>query len=223
MDRARPFEYVYRLTANTLEELSYQEAVYDHQVLLNETWQSYVQRKGRLDELQDEHVKSVTRTWEEEEKARVEQRRFLNNAEAEGEKQIAVREEMLNQKRQLSEQNIAQLMAFEKQLLSGRIPCRHNLFVDFDDFQQLKFNLEQNVQMMAEHFLRTLSYEGEEALWTGLLIIGDCDRICCTMRLKDRLLREEEECRRLEEEKQRAIEERRYEEERRQKEMEEAE
>ncbi|AAZ13358.1 uncharacterized protein TEOVI_000673400 [Trypanosoma equiperdum] len=223
MDKARPFEYVYRLTANTIEELSYGEAVYDRQVLLNESWRSYATRKGRLDELERERVKWITRTWEEEEEVRVRQREVLDRAEAEGEKEIARREEKLRQRKQQSNKMVEHLMAHEERLHSSRIPCRHNLFVDFDDFQQLKFNLERNVVSTAENFLRVISCIGEEGLFEGLLIMGEYDNLYHSMRLADRLRREEEERRRLEEERLRAIEEQKRLEEMRQRELEEAE
>ncbi|RNE96988.1 uncharacterized protein Tco025E_09579 [Trypanosoma conorhini] len=223
MDKARPFEYVYRLPTTTIEELNYAEAVYDRQVLLNETWQSYALRKGRHGEVEDEHVKWITRTWEDEEQARVEQRRFLDQANAEGEEQIAAREAMLRSKQEKSAAAVAHMMAFQEKLISDRAVCRHNLYVDFDLLQSKKFIGEQNILALEEECLRLFQEAGLEGLSEGLFLHGDCHRIFCLMKLNDRLRKEEEERQRIAEERERAIEEERRREEERQKALEEAE
>ncbi|ESS62773.1 hypothetical protein TCDM_09548 [Trypanosoma cruzi Dm28c] len=223
MDKARPFEYVYRLPATTIEELRYAECVYDRQVLLNETWQSYALRKGRINEVDDEHVKWITRTWDEEEKARVDQRSLLDMSNAQGEKQIFAREENLMLKRKKSAATVAHIMAHQEHLLSDRIVCRHNLYVDFDLLQENKFIGEQNIIFIEEEFLRLFQEKGLDGFCDALFLISECHRIFCLMKLNSRLRREEEERRRIREEQERAIEEERKREELRQKELEEAE
>ncbi|EKF39656.1 hypothetical protein MOQ_000105 [Trypanosoma cruzi marinkellei] len=223
MDKARPFEYVYRLPATTIEELKYAECVYDRQVLLNETWQSYALRKGRIDEVDDEHVKWITRTWDDEEKARVDQRRFLDMSNAQGERQIFAREENLMSKRKKSAAAVAHIMAHQESLLTDRIACRHHLYVDFDLLQENKFIGEQNIIFLEEEFLRFFQERGLDGICDVLFLISECHRIFCLMKLNNRLRREEEERRRIKEEQERAIEEERRREELRQKELEEAE
>ncbi|KEG11327.1 hypothetical protein DQ04_02741120 [Trypanosoma grayi] len=223
MDKARSFEYVYRLPATTIEEVNYGEAVYDRQVLLNETWASYALRKGRLDEIEVEHVKWITRTWDEEEQARSKQHHVLSNAAAGGERQIAARNEKLRQKQDNSTRVVAHIMDFQQQVLADKVPSRHNLHVDFDVLQQRKFLGEQNIVSAAEQMLRFFIGEGENGLCIGLCFIGECHRILFSMRLRDRLQKEEEERQRIAEEHRRAIEEERLRKEIQQKEEEEAE
>ncbi|RNF01117.1 hypothetical protein TraAM80_07218 [Trypanosoma rangeli] len=223
MDKARPFEYVYRLPVTTVEELNYAEAVYDRQVLLNETWESYALRKNRPGEVEDEHVKWITRTWEDEEQARVKQQCFLDRANAQGEEQIAAREERLRLKQEKSAATVAHMMAFQEKLHADRVASRHNLYADFDLLQKKKFIGEQNVVAVEEECLRLSQEAGLVGLSESLFLHGDCHRIFCLMKLKDRLQKEEEERRRIEEERERAIEEERRREEQHQKELEEAE
>ncbi|ORC88883.1 uncharacterized protein TM35_000153140 [Trypanosoma theileri] len=223
MDKARPFEYVYRLPSSTLEELTYREAVYDRQVLLNETWESYALRKGRLKELEDEHVKWITRTWDDEEIARDEQRSVLEKADYEWKLESAAKEREMGRKKERSLKTVEKLMAFEERSFADRIPCRHNLYVDFDLFQQQKFIGEQNIISMAENMLRVFIEEAEDGICFGIALIGECNRIMYLTRLQDRLLKEEEERQRIAEEQRRLLEEEKRKEELRQKELEEAE
>ncbi|KAH9597297.1 hypothetical protein LSM04_008454 [Trypanosoma melophagium] len=223
MDKARPFEFVYRLPSSTVEELSYKEAVYDRQVLLNETWQSYALRKGRSEELEEEHIKWITRTWDDEEIAREKQRSALEETEHQWKLECAEKERELKSRQERSLRTIEKLMAFEERSFANRIPCHHNLYVDFDIFQRQKFIGEQNIVFLEENMLRIFIEEAEDGIYFGLGLIGECNKIMYLMRLRDRLLKEEEERQRIAEEERRRLEEEKRKEELRQKELEEAE
>ncbi|KAG8339884.1 hypothetical protein ERJ75_000422500 [Trypanosoma vivax] len=223
MDRARSFEYVYRLPANTLEELQTGEVVYDRQVLLNENWESYALRSGRPSEVNDSRAKWITRTWEDEEVVRVEQRLLLEEAAVRGEIEIAEKEATRTRRQERSSDVIAYLMACQEKLNANRIPRRHNLFVNYFELQQKMFGVEHKVISVAENYFRTFYIEGESGVYAGLQIILECERIFSQMKVEDRLRKEEEEKRRIEEERLRAIEEEKLREEMRQKELIEAE
>ena len=47
MDRARSFAFVKQVPRRTVQEVNYHDAVYDRQVLLNESWETFCYRTGR--------------------------------------------------------------------------------------------------------------------------------------------------------------------------------
>eukprot|EP00796_Vickermania_ingenoplastis_P003902 gene3902-2771_t len=81
MDKARYFEYVYRLPEANRDQLGYKEDVYDKQILLNEEWSAFAVRRGRgAAAAAEEHVKWITETWEECEQRKKSQREFLEDS-----------------------------------------------------------------------------------------------------------------------------------------------
>lgn len=224
MDKARYFEFVYRLPETNRSQLGHKEDVYDKQILLNEEWSAFATRKGRGEAVAaEEHVKWITETWEECEKRKKSQREFLEESDrvsAAHQKIVNLRK---NQRKEKSDATIAHLMCYQEEIDKTRTACRHNLYIDFKALQQERFRRERELLEFEEYFLRTKIEQWED---------GNTFLLGCAMHWnyeihdllrREREAREEAERLRIEEEKRRAEEERIRLEEQRKREEEEAE
>lgn len=224
MDKARYFEFVYRLPERNREELSFKEAVYDKQIELNEDWGEFAARKGRGEAVaSEEHVKWITETWEEFEERKRSQKKFLKKNNIASDEQQRISEARRQQKEIKSNGILEHVMKYQRDISSLRTPCRHNLFVDFQSLQQDRFHRERNVIETEEYFLRSQIEEWESCQSFIFSISLQWSFEIHDFARREREALEEAERQRLEEERKRAEEERIRIEEQRKRDEEEAE
>lgn len=224
MDRARYFEYVYRLPEDNRNQLKYKEDVYDKQMLLNEEWRGYATRCGKSPELvAEERAKWVTETWDEYEERKVFQKFFLEENAKASEVQQRVSEKRMALEREKSRLVIERLMQFQGQIDKTRMPSTHNLYVDFRAAQQNRFRAEREFVESHENILRIKLNEMEITLFLFMKDCAERSDAIHNLRFKEREAAEEKERQRMADEVKRAAEELIKQEEQRKREEEEAE
>lgn len=224
MDKARYFEYVYRLAESNRNQLSFKEDVFDKQILLNEEWSEFALRRGRGEAVAaEEHVKWITETWEECEERKHSQRLFLDESDRASEVQRRLSDDQKKKRKEKSNSVIGHLMRYQNEVDKSRTPCRHNLYVDFQALQQDRFRLEREMVEFEEYFIRTKIEEWENCQTFLLGCAMQWSYAIHDLAIREREAREEAERQRIEDEKKRAEEERIRLEEQRKRDEEEAE
>lgn len=208
MDKARYFEFVYRLPESNRVQLKYKEDVYDKQILLNEEWSSFALRCGRSPAVaSEEHVKWTTETWDEFEERKVHQKVFLE----ENEKASEVNRRMCDKRKELEMERsrlvVDHLMQFQARVDKAHTPSTHNLYVDFRAVQQNRFRTEREFVEAHENLLRVKIKEMENDLFVSLDVSAHWRYEICHLRRIEREMAEALEQQRLADEKRRAAEE----------------
>lgn len=223
MDKARYFEFVYRLPENNRIQQKYKEDVYDRQVLLNEEWTDFAARCGRSrEEAAEEHVKWITETWEDYMKRKVIQKIFLEENEDASQVQCRISEKRKEREIEKSCLVIDHLMNYQDKIDKTRIRSTHNLYVDFYGAQQIRFKAKREFVESHENLLRLKLRETENFLFLSLKTAARNSLLIKKLVFAERKAAEKAEQQRIEEEMKRAAEEQRRMEEQRKYEEEEA-
>lgn len=223
MDKARYFEFVYRLPEKNRIQLKYKEDVYDRQVLLNEEWADFAARCSRSrEEVAEEHVKWITETWEDYMKRKVLQRTFLLENDEASEVQWRISEKRKEREVEKSSAVIDHLMRYQDEIDKTRIRSTHNLYVDFYGAQQIRFKAEREFVESHENLLRQKLRETENYLLLSLKTAERNSSLIKKLVFTERKAAEKAEQQRIEDEMIRAAEEQRRMEEQRRYEEEEA-
>eukprot|EP00755_Sulcionema_specki_P028149 Sspe_Gene.89285::Locus_61075_Transcript_1_1_Confidence_1.000_Length_521::g.89285::m.89285 len=150
LERAMPFTFVHQLPRAKLDQVHRQEAVYDKQVLLNESWPHYCERTGRPEWILQEpqRDKWVTETWDEWEKRKRQQPElmngFFNELNAREQEELRRKEA----RRAKSERIVEDIARREKKREESFLPALHTLLIDFDE--KLKQEQEAERGALAE-------------------------------------------------------------------------
>lgn len=205
-----------QLAPTSIFQLEEREKVEDHLSLLHEPWFSFAQRSGTTpDQAEEIHTKFTAEDWESCGKRRAKQLftldAFFNKLFAE----IRQQEENVRKRHIKSKEVINYLISLEDQFQKTKIPCRHMLYVDFQEKQQQHFAAERNFVEAEEIYLRA-KIDGGETLFHYMLMEGDNqNKIVSSLREKSRTEREEAERQQIEHERIRQEELRKEEEEQR--------
>lgn len=224
MDRARNFEFVAQFPRRTVEEVELRDAVYDKQVLLNESWQTYCIRVGySADRQPEEHVKWVTETWAEYEQRVIVRGQMLDAYFSKQQDLQNSIDKKTQERQQVSKNCVAHLVGLSNAAAAKRHQPIHTLYVDFEErqekkMQQERFNVEETE--LAER-KQILDSEAGDRKNLDLLFAADFEAVLAA--LERRRHEKEEEERRIAEEQRRKAEELRRQEEQKKKDAEAAE
>lgn len=217
MERCQPQDFVLQLPRRNVEEVVYRDAVEDKQVLLNESWAQYCQRKGYAAERHgEEHEKWVTETWAEYEQRVIFRHSALSKYFDERKRDEEAAIAKANETALHSKSMINHLLAAEAAYRSTKMAPIHTLYVDFDERQQRKMQMERDEVESLENAGRAVIDSEEQNLRSQLeaLAAQSMQDVLDALEARRRA-KEEEERRFLEEQRRKAEEMRQIEETRR--------
>eukprot|EP00796_Vickermania_ingenoplastis_P000059 gene59-37_t len=139
MDKARYFEYVYRLPEANRDQLGGLRSLCDEeeeQLLQQKSMSSGLRRLGRS-------------------ASRESRREFLEDSNQKSEAQQRISNAVKLKRKEKSNSVVAHLMNYQDEIDKTRTPCRHNLYVDFQALQQERFRRAREIVELEEYFLRT--------------------------------------------------------------------
>ncbi|KAJ9462729.1 hypothetical protein DIPPA_10707 [Diplonema papillatum] len=215
MQRALTFAYVKQLPRTTADEVGDQEAVYDRQVLLNESWESYCERQGTPERASEggQRDKWVTETWPEWEERKRRQPetidRFFGGLQAAHDAGAAAKRTRAEQ----SEKVLRQIRDAEERRAKKLLPVLHTLLLDFEEKRQREDALVRGALEADEASARETAHRDEHAAFALLATafsdgVGDITemlKVRGEMEEEARIAREKEE-ERLEAERKVALE-----------------